>query len=406
MLLELNLEKFLMTNTDGDDSLLTLRNRLAKALVGFESGLPAGIDPWKLPGGRVDPSLFPVPELVLFALRDIMGFSWSGAGEKLRWSVYATVQGEPFVFEQRKFGFAVDSLDTTSSTLRKRVVGQLSSALRVLEPLLQSFAKEQIADGNLTLENKLSQFENRYRYFRHLADNAFGPDPEDTSVILPSEEGASDAKLSEGLSVRVNRAMAREEEGYFASGAMVDAYFSMLEHRVLLLRAFIGRPLATGDFAAFLQNKWGDRLREVVDFEADPIWEKLLFKMRNLKATIRNLLAHGGVENDGGAFYFHMPRVGAIPANLSRYRGRLRTSFFPIGETNHSEICALFDEMDSRLEQGNLELPNEFVRCGIAPCFDSSSVADYAKALAGGAKAVDELIERLSYEWERHANYE
>ncbi|MDG1861602.1 MAG: hypothetical protein P8J02_00005 [Yoonia sp.] len=144
----------------------------------------------------------------------------------------------------------------------------------------------------------------------------------------------------------------------------------------------------------------------MVDVEADPVWGRLLFKMRDLKATIRNPLAHGGVENDGGAFYFHMPRIGAIPANLSRYRGRLRTSFFPIGEINHSEICALFDEMDSLLEQGQLELPNEFVRSGIDPCFDSSSVADYAKALVGGAKAVDQLIERISHEWERHANYE
>ena len=96
--------------------LTTLQKRMAKSLKGFESGLPKGCDRWKLRGGRADPKLFPVPELVLFALRDVMGFSWSGGGEKVRWSVYATVEGEPFVFEQRKFGFSIDHGEGASPT--------------------------------------------------------------------------------------------------------------------------------------------------------------------------------------------------------------------------------------------------------------------------------------------------
>lgn len=98
--------------------------------------------------------------------------------------------------------------------------------------------------------------------------------------------------------------------------------------------------------------------------------------------------------------------IGAIPANLSRYRGRLRMSFFPIANTNHTEICALFDEVDALLEQGPLELPNEFVRWGIDPQFDCDSLERYAEALVRGAEAVDSLVAALSLEWERHANYE
>ena len=37
-----------------------------------------------------------------------------------------------------------------------------------------------------------------------------------------------------------------------------------------------------------------------------------------------------------------MPHIGAIPANLSRYRGRLRMSFFPIEDGTHTKICSLF----------------------------------------------------------------
>lgn len=395
-----------MLKPNDNDPLAALRRRMAKSLKGFESGLPQGCDQWKLRGGSADPKLFPVPELVLFALRDVMGFSWSGPGEKVRWSVYATVEGEPFVFELRKFGFAIDHRSGIPSALLKRVEGQLSSSLRLLEPLLADFAKAQIADGNLTLENRLAEFENRYRYFRDLADSAFGPEPNHTADIPTRTDVPKETEVFPDLTDELNRAFVRQQEGYFASGAMVDAYFSKLEHQVLLLRAFIGRPLATDEFETFLQKTWDERLRDVADFDADLARGHLLGRLRDVKSTIRNPLAHGGVENDGGAFYFHMPGIGAIPANLSRYRGRLRMSFFPIADTNHTDICAIFDEVDALLEQGSLKLPNEFVRWGIDPRFDSGSIGRYAEALAGGADAVDALVAALSREWERHANFE
>lgn len=389
---------------DADGPIAQLRIRMAKALKGFEGGLPEGCDPWSLRGGRPDAKLFPVPELVLFALREVMGFRWSGVGEKVRWSVYATVDGEPFVFELRKFGFAIGYRDGVPHALVKRVEGQLSSSLRLLAPLLGEFAKEQIAQGNLTLANRMGEFTNRYEYFRQLADDAFAPDLESLAEIGGTDGSPGVAAFAADLTVRVNRSLGREQDAYFASGAMVDAYFSRLEHRVLLLRAFIGRPIATGDFKAFLEKGWDERLCEVADFKTDPMRGKLLGQLREVKATIRNPLAHGGVENDGGAFYFHLPRVGAIPANLSRYRGRLSMSFFPIAGGTHAETCALFDELDAALEEGDLELPNEFVRWGIDPQFDANAIARYAKAIAGGADAVEALVGRLSREWERHSN--
>lgn len=388
--------------TKQDDSLAPLRAKLAKALKGFESGLPEGCDPWSLQGGRPDSKLFPVPELVLFALRNVMGFRWSGHGEKVRWSVYATVAGEPFVFELRKFGFAIDHRADVAPDLLRRVECQLSSSLRLLEPLLAQYAKAQITEGRLTLTNKMAEFDDRYRYFRDLADRAFSPELRQPAPTEESGAPEDDLKIFTDMTARMNADITRQQEGYFASAAMIEAFFSRLEHRALLLRAFTGRPLGTGDFEAFLKLTWDERLQQVVG--TDPDWGKVLGRLRDVKATIRNPMAHGGVENDGGAFYFHMPHIGAIPANLSRYRGRVQMSFFPIADATHLDICALFDEVDDYLSNGALELPNEFVRWGIDPQFDSETLAHYAYALEGGAETVEALIDRLSHEWERHAN--
>jgi hypothetical protein len=227
---------------DADGPIAQLRVRMAKALKGFEGGLPEGCDPWSLRSGRPDAKLFPVPELVLFALREVMGFRWSGVGEKVRWSVYATVDREPFVFELRKFGFAIGSRDGVPHALVKRVESQLSSSLRLLEPLLSVFAKGQIAEGNLTLVNRMGELTNRYQYFRKLADDAFAPDPEPVAETGATDGSFDVAAFAAYLNVRMNRSVEREQDGYFASGAMVDAYYSRLEHRVLLLRALSGGP--------------------------------------------------------------------------------------------------------------------------------------------------------------------
>lgn len=267
---------------------------MSKALKGFEGRLPDGCDPWSLRRRRPDAKLFPVPELVLFALREVMGFRWSGVGEKVRWSVYTSVDGEPFVFELRKFGFTICFRDGAPRALVKRVENQLSSSLRLLEPMLSVFAKGQIAEGKLTLANRMGEFTNRYEYFRRLADEAFTPVPEPLTETGSTDGSLDVSAFAADLTERMNRSVGREQDGYFASGAMVDAYFSRLEHRVLLLRAFIGRPLANGEFRAFLEKPWDERLCEVADFKTDPKHGKLLGRLRAAKATIRNPLAHGG----------------------------------------------------------------------------------------------------------------
>ena len=385
-----------------EGSIEVLKARLKKALAGFESGLPEGVRGCDLSSHSPDRKLCPVPELVLFALRNMLGFRWSGPWEKVRWTVYATVDDEPFGFALQKFGFRILTRREVPPQLLRRVTGQLSGSLKLLEPLLKIYAEEQIADGNLTLENRMGLYEGRYTYFRELADQAFAFKPKVKKARQKGADGG--VGVLSGLAEQMNEMANAEHRGFFASGAMVDAWFSQLEHRMLLLRAFIGRPMARGAFNTFLAARWDDRLAALFEGRMDAAAGELLGRLRDVKATIRNPLAHGGVENDGGAFYFHLESVGAVPANLSRYRGRLRMSFVPIPATTHAEACALFDAVDMLLTTGQFELPNEFVRWGIDPQFDAESVEAYGGSIAQGPDAVETLIERLSREWERHTN--
>ena len=394
-----------MTETpvpDIQQQLATLKRRMTKALKGFSSAYPNGANERAMMAHSPDRALFPVPELVLFGLHTIMGFRASGPWEKVRWTVFATVDGEPFGFTLRKFGFRILAPRDVAPKLLARVSGQLSTSLKLLEPLLKIYATAQIAEGNLTLQNRWRMYEDRYRYFRALADEAFAFELPEIATVTGNK--ANDVGRLQAAVASINRKGKADSHGFYASGAMVDAWFSGLEHRMLLLRAFLGQPLANGAFPAFLSAKWDERFAMLFAGGVDAAAGSLLGKLRDVKAVIRNPLAHGGVENDGGAFYFHLPKIGAVPANLSRYRGQLEMSFFPIAASTHEQTCRLFDDVDAMLTSGPFALPNEFVLWGIDPQFDAKSIAEYGEAISQGSEAVEALVDHLGRLWERHVN--
>jgi hypothetical protein len=321
-----------------------------------------------------------------------MGFAWSGHGEKVRWSVYVRIAGEPVIFEHRKFGFTI--LRRTGSPLTiERIRGQIHAALKILEGALEGLAQSQIELGHVTVANRFSEFYGRYQFFREHADQRFS-----AAAGQVAEPGQSSFVEVVNTRLRANR------EGFFYSTAMIDAYFSCLEHRLILIRAFIGRPLAPGELLALLAAKWDDKLKDVLDVVGQRANELLLGRLRDIKERIRNPFAHGGVENDRGSLFFHLPTVGAIPANFSRFRNSVQFNFNPIGADDHDGACRVFDELDVALESGPLAGPHRLMTSGMDPAFDAATLAEYARTIAAGDDDIEQYIEHWAENWERHAN--
>jgi hypothetical protein len=160
--------------TTEEDILAVLRRRLTKVLVGFSREVPEGWHESNLAQERrPDPSEFPLPGLVLFALRNVLGFPWRGPEEKVRWSVFCTFNGALVSFEMRKFGFTICTAKDAEVHL-DRLCGQLRVAVKHVEDWLKPVAKEQAAKGNVTIVNRHQEFDTRYRFFRKLANRSYG----------------------------------------------------------------------------------------------------------------------------------------------------------------------------------------------------------------------------------------
>lgn len=383
------------------DRLEVLRNDLAKRLAGFSSEAPA-IDVYELNGPRLPREEFPVPEMLLLMLRNILGWKWSGPREKVGWTVYGTFNGEPIAIELGKFGLTMLKSPALSGS-RKRIEGQLKSAVNLVERFIKPTLEEQVSSGKVTIGNYLGEFMSRYEFFRSQADKAFRRAERKTKE-KPKGGNEFPGGIMSALMYSYSRSMNAQQEGFYHSVAMVDAYFSALEHRLNLLRAFTGVPFPEGGFKAFMSKTWNEKLDEILGVNPSPGARKTLQGMRDIKERIRNPFAHGGYENDKGALHVHIPSIGTIPGNITKFGKSARFSLIPVGANDHELNCALFDEVDKLLCVDHLAGPYRLMKAGIDPSFDEESLHSYREAISGGEEALEGFIDHWNHMWELHTN--
>jgi hypothetical protein len=66
--------------------------------------------------------------------------------------------------------------------------------------------------------------------------------------------------------------------------------------------------------------RWRDKFKRVYDINADATAKRLHDRLHEVSETYRNTYGHGGFDKEGGAIYFHVPEVGALPARLTDVR--------------------------------------------------------------------------------------
>jgi hypothetical protein len=206
-----------------NDVFAVLRKRLEKALVGL-SGDVGDKPPYEQLSNSTKPSRdeFPVPELVQFALATVLGFPSYGPEEKMRWSILAMFDGSLVSIELRKFGFTICAGEKTDL---KRLCGQLQVAVKLTEQFLEPLAQEQVIANNVTIANRYSEFDRRYRFFRKSADAAYRSlKRKPRRKAKPPDAENLFGEIAESW----NRAARANTRGFFHSVAMVDAYFNGL----------------------------------------------------------------------------------------------------------------------------------------------------------------------------------
>lgn len=387
-----------------NDDFSAFKEQLQRCLEGFSGEWSCSRDYDLLLPTRLAREDFPVPELLLFTLRNGLGWRWMGHGEKVRWTVLGQVGGEPIAFELQKFGLRMLRARGAHAFNDQRVIGQLRGAIRITEEFLKPLAEHQINHGELVIANRFGEFSSRYLFFREKADSAFRkakrkPRQPKKRLGAIGFEGAGSL-----LCALLNHGMKEKQEGFFYSVAMVDCYFSAIEHRMALLRAFTGVPMSEGGFRDFISMSWDKKLAEILGRKQSNRIRETIRDLRRIKERIRNPFAHGGFENDKGSLQVFIPTVGMLPANFTKYGDSARFSLFPVEDQDHTECCNTFDEIDKLLSSDHLAGPHRILEAGVDPCYDQKSLLFYLKTVSGGDKSIEAFIEHWGHVYEREAN--
>lgn len=363
--------------------------RLRLVLKGLAPATPENIKIRSGSGHRfsVDEERLPLdtlPYLVLMAI----GCTNLGRAEKMAWAI-------PFVFDGVYCDLASEKsglqlyLDKTlvpdeasGTKVAADIVTRLCKGQQLLEnEVLRPLAMSELRSGRVAIRNQYYGLRETYEYFRDGAVLAY--------------DGKGRAKLA-------NRIFAEAAEGFHNTIAMVGAYFSLLEHILVLVSPFVNHGQLGQELLRFIGDKWSSKFKSTFDIGKDREAKRFYDELGHISEEYRNTFAHGGFDKSRATIGFHVPGAGWLPAVLSDVRDRPHFNLVPANHTDFAAICKLFDDLEAWMEVGPAEYGITWAKSGLDVRFDAEFQAELEEALEGGQFM--ELVDRTAYYATQHAN--
>lgn len=335
------------------------------------------------------PDNTPLPSLVFTCLVGFKGFKYWGKSEKVLWEIPLKYKSFPFLLSHRKFGFCLyrkEGVDYPPN-ITEEMIGELNNAISVAEKAIQPFVKQQVRSGNVTVANHYIKLDMMYRFFRKKAQEAFSRPRPKPRVVRKDKDGKPIAWSHDF--------MKWEQAGSYYSIAMLDVFFSRLEHLMIIVLPFIGFDPSREDLAVIMSANWTDKYKRVFDLTADLKAKALFDELRFVKEKYRNVIMHGYFEKGGASLFFHLAPY-AIPVLLSSFQDTVQYSFLPITSKSYDDICSLFDEVDLFLKSSRVNYGVRFAESGLDVPFDAKSLARYRLA-SRSDEDFEEFVEYVGY---------
>jgi hypothetical protein len=300
--------------------------------------------PWGQKRNRItiSPADCPIPAVMLLGL-SLVGLPVSGPGEKVAWWVRFTFDNHRYELANQKFGLRLrltsEGVESSvAEKLLRQTCGKLLAAMRVVERAIDGASKALLNAGDATVINQHNRLQKAYVYFRERAQT-----PELVEDVV---EHFGDPSLGfSGTSFTRGRAV-MDLNATHDMVAAVTAYFSRLEHDLVLALPFVGFDAAEEQLSAFIGSRWGQKFTRVLGSAGESKIHR--DRLSEVVERWRNPYAHGGFEKGhGSTVYVHVPGAGAMPIGLSSIRASPHFSLGNAGELTIRDVFAYFDEFDS-----------------------------------------------------------
>jgi len=272
-------------------------------------------------GGRSLPEYY----LVYFLLVDLLGYQNLGRWEKVAWIIPVRHQDRLYSIEHRKFGIGIfapnhdpaarmsgNPSDQAESDARE-IAAAINKAASIAEPYFEWRAKQAASTSQLNVVNVSGDLFDRYMFFR---DKFFSLTEE--AERRKDERHIVKETLPSGIELTSGSFPAYElrRDAKWNAQAAIEAFFSWTEHSFIHL-AILQRHLHNGEKVATLAAAdWKAKFKEALDL-SHPETKSHYDRLLDLRAQIRNFMAHGAFGKRGEAFLFHSG-AGAVPVLLTQ----------------------------------------------------------------------------------------
>lgn len=363
--------------------------QLSDNRAGFIAGNPGyGFD--------LTPDYVREPAVLFYLIHHVLEFLNLGTLEKSAWECTFTYRGVLASVALQKSGLRLylDRRSFSDSASARKMARQAKEAIRegvdvVENQFLVTYGEAQLAKGNFTFMNQAHRLREMVDYFRDGARLAY----------------QGEGRIPELVPGGGSRVFPRETEGFFNTIGMVTAYFSWLEHVLVLSHPFVSTaPKPETDIASFTRLRWGDKFKRLFDVSTDRPADEVYRSLRLVSERYRNLWAHGVLDKRGGALAFHLPGSGAIGMNLAGPSLTPSLYVLPFDERGFREVNGSFAGADAFLhEHQRTRLAMRWVEGGLDVAFNLDERVKYAVALHSD-ELFDDLMEYTSSTWAMHQN--
>jgi hypothetical protein len=112
-----------------------------------------------------------------------------------------------------------------------------------------------------------------------------------------------------------------------------------------------------------------------------------------IKKQFRNPISHGGFDEQGTLFHFHVPGLSALPALLTSFNVSIERYATPISRAEFERLCGQLDECDGLLEQSVIGPGVRYARMCLPVSF-SKDFRDRCRAATQSDEALESAHRR------------
>ena len=298
-----------------------------------------------------------------------------------------------YFIEHRKLGLGVFSSNGhDAEAAANRVVQLVESGVEVAQSYFDWRAEKAAKGSSVNIRNKSSQLYERFQFLLDLYE-AKRTEPEVTYEV---------ASLG-----RVAGIQTRRETEWLAL-AVVESFFSWTEHVFIQLAVLQGKCTTGDEVKDLALAGWKCKFKTALNFK-EPELKHYYDELIDIRAQVRNFVAHGAFGKRGEAFLFHSD-AGAVPVQLPHREGKhsyrfpssLSLSLTDRGPSDH-EAIVLMQDFIKYIRSGPLAPAWIYLDSGEDLVLTMAKNGKYKLAMTS-EEAMQEFTEYMSYIHDIHAN--